>query len=374
MAAAADVLILGGGVIGLTTAYYLARGGARVTVLDGGDFGGQASWAGAGIIPPGHSAGARSPCGLLRARSAELYPELSEQLREETGIDNGYLVSGGMEIAHDDEGPSEEWQAEGIDCRPLDAEGLRRLEPVLGPAVRRGYHLPGMAQVRNPRHLRALVAACRRRGVVLQSHCPARTLLRERDRVTAVETDAGRLSAECYLVAAGAWADGLLGELGCRPGIHPVRGQIALLDAGRPGRRPILLRGKRYLVPRPDGRLLVGSTEERAGYDARPTAGAIGELIEFARGLIPSLAGATLEACWAGLRPGTPDGMPYVGPVPGVRNAFVAAGHFRAGIQLSPGTGLAMSELLLGHSPSIPLDPFRLDRAPAPEGRPAFRP
>jgi glycine oxidase len=132
----------------------------------------------------------------------------------------------------------------------------------------------------------------------------------------------------------------------------------------RPSPHPIVLSGKRYIVPRPDGRVLVGSTEEEVGFDARPTASAIADLLAFAIDLVPSLAGAVLERCWAGLRPGTADGLPYLGNVPDFPNLFVAAGHYRAGIQLSPATGLVMKQLMSGESPLIPLYDFRLNRPP----------
>jgi glycine oxidase len=123
------------------------------------------------------------------------------------------------------------------------------------------------------------------------------------------------------------------------------------------------MRGARYLVPRPDGRVLVGSTEENVGFDKRTTAAAIGELLGFAFTLVPELAAAHVERTWAGLRPGSPDGLPFLGRVPGFDNLFVAAGHYRAGIQLSPGTGLVLKELLLGQKLTVPLEPFRLERA-----------
>jgi glycine oxidase len=200
----------------------------------------------------------------------------------------------------------------------------------------------------------------------LQPGCPVRQLVLRNDRVEAAQTDAGPLRAGGFLVAAGAWSEGLLQQVGWRPGIHPVRGQIALLNTGVPGTRPVLMVGKRYLVPRTDGRLLIGSTEEDAGFDARPTLGGIAGLLAFATQLLPSLAGAPLERCWAGLRPGSPDGLPFLGPVPGWTNLFVAAGHFRSGIQLSPATGLLLSEVLTGRTPTVPLDAFRLDRLQTP--------
>jgi glycine oxidase len=370
----ADVLILGGGVIGLTTAYFLAREGANVALVDRGDFGQQASWAGAGIIPPGNPKQAPGAFDLLRAVSSQMYPDLSGQLREETGLDNGYHVCGGLELLDNgEEAAVAEWQTEGIVFRKLDGSGLRRFEPGLAGHVSQGYYLPDMAQVRNPRHVKALRAACERRGVRLRPGCAVHTLVRRGDRVEAVETEQGRLVAGRFLVAAGAWSDELLQQAGWKPGIRPVRGQIALLNTGTPGTHPVLLQGKCYLVWRGDGRVLVGSTEEDAGFDARPTAAAIAGLLTFAAALVPGLARAHLERCWAGLRPGTPDGMPFLGEVPGCPNLYVAAGHFRSGIQLSPATALVMKELLLGQPLTIPLTAFRLDRPPSPPASTAFR-
>src|SRR5262249_2356048 len=129
--------------------------------------------------------------------------------------------------------------------------------------------------------------------------------------------------------------------------------------------RRVVMAGKRYLVPRPDGRVLVGSTEEDAGFDKRTTAGAVGELLNLAFSLVPGLAHAQLERCWAGLRPGSPDELPFLGLVPGPDTLLVPAGHSRAGIQLSPAPGLVMTELLLGQPLTVPLEPFRLDRPPS---------
>ena len=374
MADHADVLILGGGVIGLTTAYFLAREGVGVALIDKGDLGREASWAGAGIIPPAGERPPRTPIDRLRAFSSAMYPELSRCLREQTGIDNGYHVCGGLELM--DPGhplPVEEWRDEGIAFAELEGDALRAVEPALSPALPRAYHLPGMAQVRNPRHLKALIAACEAQGVRLYPHRPAIALVRTGRRIDAVQTDQGALPAGQFLIAAGAWTDGLLESVGVRLGVRPVRGQIALLQTEAVRPRPVLLQSKRYLVTRADGRVLVGSTEEDAGFDARPTAAAIAGLLAFAAELVPSLAGAAVERCWAGLRPGSPDGLPFLGRVPGFSNLFIAAGHFRAGIQLSPGTAQVMTDLLLGREPVVPLEAFRLDRPPAPPERTAFR-
>ena len=363
MAEHPDVLILGGGVIGLTTAWFLKEAGLRVTLVDKGDFGQQASWAGAGIISPADPAHARTPLDQLRALSSAMFPPLSQSLREQTGIENGFFVCGGLELFDSAaDTPSDEWRGEGIAFREVGAEELQRLQPGLAPHADRAYYLPDMAQVRNPRHVRALKTACAGRGVELRANCLVRRVIRQGGRIEAIDTDQGRLTAGRYLLSTGAWTDALLEQLGWRPGIRPVRGQMALLNTGISGVRPIVLQGKRYLVPRGDGRLLVGSTEEDAGFDPRPTAAAIADLLALATSLLPALANATVERCWAGLRPGSPDGKPYLGAIPGIDNLFVAAGHFRAGIQLSPGTALVMKQLLLDEKPMIPLEDFRLDR------------
>jgi glycine oxidase len=369
-----DVLIIGGGVIGLTTAYFLAREGVHVEVLDKGDFGQEASWAGAGILPPGNPQQARTPFEQLRAHSAALFPTLSAELHDRTGIDNGYLRCGGLELADTaSEATTEEWRSEGIAFEAIDGKRLHHLEPALASELVSAYHLPDMAQLRNPRHLKALLAGCQFLGVRLQPGRPVSGFEIQGKRITAVRTDRGLARAGQFLLAAGAWSETLLQLIGWQPGIHPVRGQIVLINTGVPFFRRILLCGARYLVPRPDSRVLVGSTEEDAGFDKRTTTRAIGDLLALAWRLVPSLAEAQLERCWAGLRPGSPDGLPFLGPVPGFENLFVAAGHFRAGIQLSPATGLVMKELFLGQPLTVPLEAFRLERAPSRPHQPAFR-
>jgi glycine oxidase len=138
---------------------------------------------------------------------------------------------------------------------------------------------------------------------------------------------------------------------------------MVLLNTQTAVLRRVLMYGARYIVPRPDGRVLIGSTEENAGFLKQTTAAAIGDLLRFGIALVPTLANAPVERTWAGLRPGSPDGLPYLGRVPGHNNLYVAAGHFRAGIQLSPASGKVMKELLLGQPLSLPLEPFQLDRA-----------
>jgi glycine oxidase len=359
-----DLLVIGGGVIGLTTAYFLAREGIHVEVVDQSDFGSEASWAGAGILPPGNPGHARTPFDQLRAHSVALFPTLSAELRERTGIDNGYHRCGGLEfVAESDTASAQEWRGEGIVAEDLDEAALLRTEPALARGLGQAVLLPEMAQLRNPRHLKALVAACAALNVRFHPHCAVRSLEQSGRRITRVITDGGSIAAERYLLAAGAWSSSLLEPLGWKVGIRPVRGQIVLLNTGAPLIRHVLLWGARYLVPRADGRVLVGSTEEDVGFARRTTAEAIADLIDLARRLVPALGEAHLERAWAGLRPGSPDGLPFLGLVPNFDNLLVAAGHFRAGIQLSPATAMVLRELFLGQPTTVDLKPFRLDRA-----------
>jgi len=357
-----DVLIIGGGVIGMTAAYFLARDGVQVEVVDKGDFGQEASWAGAGILPPGNPARARTPIDQLRAHSTAMFPVLSLELRERTGIDNGYLHCGGVAFPDEHFTETDAWRHEGIAIEKLQEADLLRLEPAIGRGLGPAYHVPDMTQLRNPWHMRALLAGCRSLDVQLQANCPINGFDLKGGRIVGVKSGQASISAGNYILASGAWTDSLLTQVGWRPGVRPIRGQIALLNTPTPLFRRILLSGPRYLVPRSDGRVLVGSTEEDAGFEKHTTARAISDLLSFACRLVPQLATAPVECCWAGLRPGSPDGLPFIGAVPEVNNLYVAAGHFRAGIGLSPATAMVLKELILKRPLTIPIDAFRLNR------------
>ncbi|HVK09633.1 MAG TPA: FAD-dependent oxidoreductase [Gemmataceae bacterium] len=371
-----DVLVIGGGVIGLTSAYQLARAGCSVRLFDRGAFGAEASWAGAGIIPPGNPAGARTAYDRLRATSSTSFSAFSAELRDRTGIDNGYRVCGGVELFECDAAETTDlWLKEGIRFEPLDDGGRRRVEPGLGRTTADAVYLPDMAQVRNPWHIRSLVEACRHVGVDLKANVPVADFEVRGGRIVhATDIYGENHTADNFLIAGGAWSEELLQTLGVHPGIHPVLGQIVLFAPPRPVLRRIVSVDKRYLVPRDDGRVLAGATEEpEAGFEKRNTPEGVGGLMEFARELVPALATAPVEKTWSGLRPGSPDGLPFLGPVPGLRNAFAACGHFRAGIQLSIGTAGVLTDLITGRPSTVPVDDFRLDRPPAPPFPAAFR-
>lgn len=376
MAKHPDVAIIGGGIIGLTSAYFLARAGFQVEVLDRSDLGTEASWAGAGIIPPGNPDRAATPIDRLRAVGSVRFPDFSAELRERTGVDNGYRRCGGVEFLHaHDMDVLELWEQEGFPFERLSRPQLHSLEPTFEHIPGEPYYLPTCAQVRNPWHLRALIAACEQVGVRLRPQTPVMGFAFAGHRIAGVKLyEGGGVEAGRYLLAVGAWSEEFLESLGHRPGIHPVRGQIVLFRQPHPGFERILMLGKRYFVPRGDGRVLVGSTEEpEAGFEKWSTASGIAKLLSFATQLFPEWSAAEVEKCWAGLRPGSPDGLPFLGQIPGWDNAYVAAGHFRAGVQLSIGTAQVIAELFQRQPTSVPLDAFLLDRKPGSGPRPAFR-
>lgn len=362
-----DVVLIGGGVIGLSLACELAGQGVRCAVLDQSALGQESSWAGAGILPPGNPDRAVTAEAWLRAASHVLWPDWSRQLQSETGVDNGFRRCGGLEVrtagspdALDHE--MEAWRAEGVAVERLSARDALESERGLSPSLAAAYRLPEMGQVRNPRHLKALIAACTQRGVTLMPGNPAWGFERSGDRVLAVQTPAGKIAAGQFVVTSGAWSGRLLEQAGHPVAVRPLRGQIVLFAAEPCLLKQVINVGPRYLVPRGDGRVLVGATEEVAGFDKRTTAGGVGGLIAFGLAVYPGLARATVERTWAGLRPQSADGLPYLGLVPQTENLFIAAGHFRAGLQLSPITAVTMAQRLTGRPTTVPLEPYAVGR------------
>lgn len=366
-----DVVILGGGIIGLTIAHFLAKAGQTVAVLDPRELGQEASWAGAGMLPAGNPRKAHTPMGQLRSRGTALFAEYSQELRATTGIDNGYRNCGGLEILRSPDALDRRRQLKavlderdaGVDHEVLDGPALRGFEPSLAPDLPGALYFPGDAQIRNPWHLRAVTAACVRAGVALFPNHPIQEITRKDERITNITAGGGSFAAGEWVIAAGAWSTHLLAELGQPVALAPVRGQIVLLRSPLRLKPIIAIKGE-YLVPRGDGLILVGSTEEHVGFEKGTTPEAVDHLLAFARRLVPGLAAAAVERTWSGLRPGTPDDRPYLGRVPGWRNVSVAAGHFRAGLQLSIITAVLIKQVLLGEVTSLDLQPFRVDRPP----------
>jgi glycine oxidase len=218
-----------------------------------------------------------------------------------------------------------------------------------------------VAQVRNPRLLKALRVAAEDRGVEIVERCEVTGLTRRGDRVSGVSTSQGEFEAEAVVVCGGAWSASILGELARVPEVAPVRGQMLLFRTPPQTVRRIVLAGARYVIPRRDGRVLVGSTVEHVGFDKSTTEEAKQELREAAFGLIPALQEAPLEQHWAGLRPGSPNGVPYIGPHPELAGLYVNAGHYRNGVVMGLASARLLGDLVLGRPPVLDPDAYGLD-------------
>ncbi len=362
-----DVNIIGGGVIGLSIAYELANQGLKVAVFDRQQFGQEASWAGAGMLPPAKLECATTPGGQLRAASQPLWPEWSRRLLEETGIDNGYLNCGGLHVSlaedvADWQSYVADWCKTGAVVEELDSVSLRERAPFLNEEIQSGFYLPEMGQVRNPRHMKALLSACASRGVTLHPGAPVFGFETAGAKITGVQTPSGVHQAEQTVMAGGAWSSEVLSRLGIQCELVPVQGQIVLLSMNRLPFHQVIESGRRYLVPRSDGKILIGSTEKQVGFSKETTAEGIAGLIAFAQSVVPGLGEATFERAWAGLRPKSIDGLPYLGRVERYQNLIMAAGHYRDGLQLSPITAKLIRQLICEEELSISLAPFSCQR------------
>ena len=202
-----------------------------------------------------------------------------------------------------------------------------------------------------------------RRGVEFLEQAPVTDFVVHGDEWRAAVVGGREYSADRFCVTAGAWTGKLLERAGVSVGVLPIRGQMALWKATPGLLRHIINEGPRYIVPRLDGHILAGSTEEEAGFDKRTTDEGVRGLVEFAHQYVPALRSLPLARSWAGLRPGVYDGLPFLGEIPGFRNAFLAAGHFRSGLYLSPGTAVSLAACIAGERPPIDLSPFRVSRA-----------
>jgi glycine oxidase len=350
-----DCIVVGGGLIGLFCARELARGGLRVLLLERGQLGCEASWAGAGVLAALEPRTTPPALQALLRYSQEHYADLARDLQAETGIDPEWERSGLLLVGPDAEATA--WTTTGAEVEPLDAECLARLEPALsipGPA----WRVPAVAQIRNPRLLRALRGALAAARVAVREHCDVRALRHTKGNILGVETAGERIDARAVVIAAGPWSRSLLEGLPHPPIIFPVRGQMLLYRTAARTLRHIVQRGEAYLVPRRDGTMLVGSTVEHVGFDKTVTDEARAALHAAASALVPALARQPIVDHWAGLRPGSGTGMPIIAGHPGVRGLYANTGHFRNGIVLAPGSARLLCDLILGRAPIVAPAPF----------------
>lgn len=356
-----DCLIVGAGIIGLLSARLLNEAGLDVQVVDRREPGHESSWAGGGILSPLYPWRYPDPVNQLAAWSQQRYPALAQSLLDETGIDSE-LESSGMLILDQAE-DYQDWVAKWeVGCQEIAGrEVLTKFEPNLAAEFTQGLLLPAINHVRNPRLLKAVIASLRKRGVKIRANAPVKKLLMQQNRVVGVVTPEGEIRADKVLVAAGSWSASLLNELCIPPPIiEPVKGQILLYPAKLGVLKHILINEGYYLIPRRDGRILVGSSMEYTGFDKSTTPQVRDELSAVATGLIPELAKYPIEKHWAGLRPGSPDGIPYISACPGVEGLFVNAGHFRNGVVMGLAAAHLGTDLMLNRETIVNPLPYQI--------------
>ncbi len=358
-----DAIVIGGGLIGMLTARELAAERMRVCLLDKGRTGSEASWAGGGILSPLYPWAYDRSVNVLARWSQLHYEGLADSLIEESGIDPEYTKSGLLILSDIDSDKAIQWSRETSSVvRVVGKEEVRRSEPELVFNEEVALNMPDVAQIRNPRLAKAVRRAIDDKVKIFE-RMEVSSLCIEKGAVQGVLTTNGtKLSARTVIICAGAWSGLIAAEFSPVPDIQPVLGQMILFNytAGTIGR--IVLDGRNYVIPRRDGRVLVGSTLENVGFNKRTTQEAKDHLYEFAVRRFPVFEKGQVEAHWAGLRPGSPGGIPYIGPMPDVDGLYINAGHFRNGVVLAPASVRLLADLITHREPIVPPEPYEVAR------------
>jgi glycine oxidase len=375
MALTTDVVVIGAGAIGGALAYALARRGLSVIVTDSGRIGRGATWASAGVLAPDWSGHDPQALTNLAADSLALWPAWAADLEVRSGVGLHLRKDGLLNLQADPEAdnlPPE------LECSPpplgagrrIGAAEARSLEPILSGPIVGGVLDDEVYQVDNTRLAPALARAASDLGARFLEGTAALSLVRSGSRCTGVKLSDGRVvSAGAIVMAAGAWSGPLADSFGFRLPVEPWRGQMMAFDAVPLPVRRIVFCGELVLIPRPHGPLVVGTTMERAGFDSRVTMAGLAQILARARRIVPALGELPLIRTWAGLRPGTPDSLPYMGPIPTSEGLFASTGHGRKGIILAPLAGQLMARLLVESQLDdrlVPCLPSRIDGANTP--------
>lgn len=359
-----DVAIVGGGIMGLLVARDLVASGARVSVIERGRCAGEASWAGGGIVSPLYPWRYGAAVTALSTWAQEYYPGLSAALIAETGIDPELETCGLLMLEADDAGEALSWsQDSGRRMHAVGTQFIRERQPALAEVFRNGLWMPDVANVRNPRLGRSLQTSLQQSGAVIQEFtelcdvaCSVGGVRGLRVRGSSGEESF--IEADQYVFCTGAWTARVLARTGLTLPIEPVKGQMLLYELPRRMLREVVLYRGRYLIPRRDNHVLAGSTLEFAGFDKQATGDALQELKASAETMMPLLADVPVKCQWAGLRPGAPDGVPFIGRLPGFDNAWVNAGHYRNGLVLAPASARLLVDLMTDRKPMVPPAPY----------------
>lgn len=362
-----DVVIVGGGVIGLAAARELAISGRSVLVLDRGNPRDATSWAAAGMLAPQSEADAPSPFFDLCLASARLYHAWVDHLHEESGIDPDYSDSGLIFLASSEDSLCRlrrvaEWQkGAGLACELLTPEEALRLEPGLTLPVVGAALMPEESNVTPRKLLESLAGACAAKGVEIRTGIRVVEISSAKGRVTGVKTSNEQIEARCVVVASGVHTpeiDGLIPKIP----LTPRKGQILSLATDAPVFHRMIRWDHAYAVQRRNAELVVGATNEDAGFDRSLTPAGVGGLLAKAQGLSSSLANLPIHEMWTGLRPATPDGLPVIGKA-GLEGLIYATGHYRNGVLLAPITAICVTALLEHRPLPLNLDAFSAFRS-----------
>ncbi len=364
-----DVIIIGGGVVAAASAFELAKAGLNVAVLEKAHLGAGASGASAALLEFQIDAFRNEPFYSIAKASRPMFRPLAKEIKETSAIDIQYEPCGIVQLALSDTDVSalktevKRQNDLGLRGRWVDATPLNEMVPELNDSILGGAFFEEDGQVSGERFLRGLMKCAIIHGAKLIEDLRALQLKRDGQRIV-VETPNENFSAPHIIVAAGAWSDEILAPLGLKCGVEPVKGQLAVFDTPRrPVPMPVYTRTRGYIAPKQDGYTLAGSTVEKVGFNTAASEETRRDLAGRAIQLVPSLAKAALRPLTiAGLRPGSPDDLPFLGKFPEFENLVVATGHFRNGILLAPITGRVVSELIVKNQASIDIAPFRPDR------------
>jgi glycine oxidase len=352
------VIVVGGGVIGCSIALYLQKARAQVVLLERGGIGGEASGAAAGmLIAPVEDAGNRQFDELRRA-SLAMYPTLIREIQRLSGIDVEYKRQGMIRTARTEDFArklkSLARRREGVEW--VDADVLRELEPALDPTLLGAAYSESDADLNPGMLTKALAGAAARLGSDVRTETMLTGFLGRGSFIEGVSTNAGDALGDAIVLAAGPWTQLISQRLGARLPTPPMRGQMIAYRSN--SLRHAIWGEEGYLVPKARGMIFAGATVEDVGFRKTTTARALAGLRRMASSLVPALAGAEVASAWAGLRPGSPDGLPVVGRFPGKDNVYLATGHFRNGVLLAPITGSLVADLVLTGQADRRLRPF----------------
>ena len=340
-----DILIVGGGLIGMLSAIEFHRAGASVQILERSQMGGESSWAGGGILSPLYPWRYDDAVNVLAKYGHQYYPQIAQQLYDAGGVDPEYIRSGLIVLDQDESEQaaawSQQWQME------LACVQASSIETQLNAKYGEALYMPGIGQLRNPRLVKSLKAALKAYGIHYQEQAQVEHLHVEHSHIRGVSAAGKKHSADKVIIAGGAWSADIIKQYAAAPKVEPVKGQMIVFK-GRPEiLKSIVLSGGRYLIPRRDGRIVVGSTLEFKGFDKNIDDAAHHDLRRAAIEILPLLDRIEIEKQWAGLRPGSAHGVPYICEHPEINGLFINAGHFRNGVIMGAASARLMADIVL---------------------------